>query len=59
MPVIPAFRQQRQADLCEFQEPGLQSEFQDNQAYVETLSGKKKKKEEKDSNRSKSMDDKG
>lgn len=33
-PLIPAFKWQRQADLCEIQsQPGLHSEFQDSQGY--------------------------
>jgi hypothetical protein len=36
MPLILALRRQRQADLFRVQgQPGLQSEFQDNQGYTE------------------------
>jgi hypothetical protein len=33
MPLIPALRRERQADLCEF-ETSLQSELQDSQSYI-------------------------
>jgi hypothetical protein len=35
MPVIPALGRQRQADLWVWDQPGLQSEFQDSQGYTE------------------------
>jgi hypothetical protein len=33
--IIPALGRQRQVDLCVLGKPGLQSEFQDSQAYAE------------------------
>jgi hypothetical protein len=35
MPLIPAFRRQRQVDFWVRGQPGLQSEFQDSQGYTE------------------------
>jgi hypothetical protein len=46
--LIPALGKQRQVDFCVLGQPGLQSEFQDNQGYTEKpcleKPGKKKKK---------------
>jgi hypothetical protein len=35
MPLIPAFRRQRQVDFRVRGQPGLQSKFQDSQGYTE------------------------
>jgi hypothetical protein len=35
MPLIPALGRQRQVNFCVRGQPGLQSEFQDNQGYTE------------------------
>jgi hypothetical protein len=35
MPLIPALGRQRQADFWVGSQPGLQSEFQDSQGYIE------------------------
>jgi hypothetical protein len=35
MPLIPALERRRQADFRVRGQPGLQSEFQDNQGYTE------------------------
>jgi hypothetical protein len=43
MPLIPAFRRQRQADFWVRGQPGLQSAFQDSQGYTEKPCLKKKK----------------
>jgi hypothetical protein len=42
-PLIPALRRQRQADFWVRGQPGLQSEFQDSQDYIEKLCLKKPK----------------
>jgi hypothetical protein len=50
-PLIPALGRQRQADFSVRGQPGLQSEFQDNQGYTEKPpppKNKKKKKKPKD-----------
>jgi hypothetical protein len=50
-PLIPALERQRQVDLRVRGQPGLQSEFQDSQAYTEkpcVEKPKKKKKKEND-----------
>jgi hypothetical protein len=51
MPLIPALRRQRQADLCVQNQSGLQSEFQDSQGYTEKpcleKTNKKRKRERK------------
>jgi hypothetical protein len=44
MPLIPALRKQRQADILVRGQPGLQSEFQDSQGYTEKPCLKKKKR---------------
>ena len=41
--LIPALGRQRQVDLWVWDQPHLQSEFQDTQNYTEKLSRKKKK----------------
>jgi hypothetical protein len=48
-PLMPALERQRQADFWIRGQPGLQSEFQDSQDYIEkeTLSGKNLKKQNK------------
>jgi hypothetical protein len=47
MPLIPALGRQRQANLWVRSQPGLQSEFQDSQGYIEKLCLKKPKKKKK------------
>ena len=44
MPLIPALRRQRQADLCEFKVSLVYREFQDSQGYtdIQHLTGWKK-----------------
>jgi hypothetical protein len=44
MPLIPALRRQRQADLRVQGQPGLQREFWDSQGYTEKPSLKTKTK---------------
>jgi hypothetical protein len=48
MPLIPALRRQSQEDFCVPGQPGLQSEFQDNQGYTEKPGFKKSKKKKKE-----------
>jgi hypothetical protein len=52
-PLIAALRRQRQADFWVQDQPGLQSEFQDSQGYIEKscLKRKNKKKEGKERER--------
>ena len=50
MPLIPAFGRQRQADFWIWDQPGLQSEFQDIQGYTEKPCLKKPKKKKKNKN---------
>jgi hypothetical protein len=45
MPLIHALGGQRQADFCVCGQPGLQSEFQDSQGYMEKPCLKKKQKQ--------------
>jgi hypothetical protein len=45
MPLIPALGRQRQANFLVPGQPGLQSEFQDNQCYTEKPCLKKPKKQ--------------
>jgi hypothetical protein len=49
MPLIPALGRQRQADFWVRGEPGLQSEFQDSQGYIEKPCLEKPKKKKKKS----------
>jgi hypothetical protein len=46
-PLISALERQRQADFCVRGQPGLQSEFQDSQGYIEKPCLKKPKKQNK------------
>jgi hypothetical protein len=48
MPLIPALGRQRQADFWVWGQPGLQSEFQDSQSYIEKPCLEKKKKNEEE-----------
>jgi hypothetical protein len=50
MPLIPALGKQRQADFWVWGQPGLQSEFQDSQGYIEKP-GLKKTKQTKQPNK--------
>jgi hypothetical protein len=47
-PLIPALRRQRQADFRVRGQPGLQSEFHDNQDYTERPCLEKPKKKKKE-----------
>jgi hypothetical protein len=47
MPLIPALGRQRQVDFWVWGQPGLQSEFQDSQGYIEKPCLEKPKKEKK------------
>jgi hypothetical protein len=47
MPLIPALERQRQADFRVQGQPGLQSEFQDSQGYIEKPCLKKQKQTNK------------
>jgi hypothetical protein len=47
MTLIPALGRQRQADLWVWDQPGLQSEFQDSQGYTEKPCLKRNKKQTK------------
>jgi hypothetical protein len=55
MPLIPALGRQRQADFWVRGQPGLQSEFQDSQGYIEKdcLGKKRRKEKEKEKERKK------
>jgi hypothetical protein len=55
MPLIPALGRQRQADFWDWGQPGLQSEFQDSQGYIEDTPPQKKKKQEKASKQVKEL----
>jgi hypothetical protein len=51
--LIPALGRQRQADFLVRGQPGLQSEFQDNQGYTEKPCLKKPKKKKKEKKKKK------
>ena len=46
-PLIPALGRQRQADFWVWGQPGLQSEFQDSQGYIEKPCWKKEREKRK------------